>query len=308
MQGNIQEEKKLVGRLSTGGSLIGGVGDFKGDSAYEVAVKNGFEGTEEEWLKSLKGEAGVYVGSGDMPEDCFVQIDPEGEPFDCFPKLSQDNPNGIVGTNVVIGSPYGDGSLYDSGVNVFNVVTKDAFQKHDNEIVFVEPCGVAGQEENWEYQIKPSGININDVQQKFDTNNFITSATIEETVKAIKIDFPDKPIYKEFFIKLEVPADSSGANTAVTLRTSIDASSYFGYMRNGIAATKSFSWYHGFWRGAGWEGNCCQAQNNSVSTVYSMPYYPANGVSPMTGIALCSSGTTEVNYFRAGTKINIYGW
>lgn len=28
----------------------------KGDSAYEVAVKNGFEGTEEEWLASLKGE------------------------------------------------------------------------------------------------------------------------------------------------------------------------------------------------------------------------------------------------------------
>lgn len=29
----------------------------KGDSAYDVAVKNGFEGTEEEWLESLKAEA-----------------------------------------------------------------------------------------------------------------------------------------------------------------------------------------------------------------------------------------------------------
>ena len=28
----------------------------KGDSAYDVAVKNGFEGTEKEWLESLKGE------------------------------------------------------------------------------------------------------------------------------------------------------------------------------------------------------------------------------------------------------------
>ena len=30
----------------------------QGDSAYEVAVKNGFVGTEEEWLESLKGETG----------------------------------------------------------------------------------------------------------------------------------------------------------------------------------------------------------------------------------------------------------
>lgn len=28
-----------------------------GDSAYEIAVQNGFEGTKEEWLESLKGEA-----------------------------------------------------------------------------------------------------------------------------------------------------------------------------------------------------------------------------------------------------------
>lgn len=31
---------------------------IKGASAYEIAVKNGFEGTEEEWLESLKGGGG----------------------------------------------------------------------------------------------------------------------------------------------------------------------------------------------------------------------------------------------------------
>lgn len=31
---------------------------IQGDSAYEIAVQNGFNGTEEEWLASLKGEAG----------------------------------------------------------------------------------------------------------------------------------------------------------------------------------------------------------------------------------------------------------
>ena len=38
------------------------VGKFKyprnGDSAYQLAVNNGFIGTEEEWLASLKGEPG----------------------------------------------------------------------------------------------------------------------------------------------------------------------------------------------------------------------------------------------------------
>lgn len=38
-------------------SLRGRQGDI-GDSAYAVAVKNGFSGTEAEWLESLKGEPG----------------------------------------------------------------------------------------------------------------------------------------------------------------------------------------------------------------------------------------------------------
>ncbi|WP_313429803.1 hypothetical protein [Siminovitchia terrae] len=41
-------------------TLVGGEGGKgePGDSAYEIAVKNGFEGTEQEWLASLKGPKG----------------------------------------------------------------------------------------------------------------------------------------------------------------------------------------------------------------------------------------------------------
>ena len=39
------------------GSSEGGTGE-DGKSAYEIAVDNGFEGTEQEWLESLKGEPG----------------------------------------------------------------------------------------------------------------------------------------------------------------------------------------------------------------------------------------------------------
>ena len=60
MEGNATS-KKLVGTLSSGNSLHGGVGTVfakDGKSAYEVALANGFDGTETEWLESLKGEKG----------------------------------------------------------------------------------------------------------------------------------------------------------------------------------------------------------------------------------------------------------
>lgn len=42
-------------------------GSFDGKSAYEVAVENGFEGTEAQWLESLKGE-GVSAVLGDIQQ------------------------------------------------------------------------------------------------------------------------------------------------------------------------------------------------------------------------------------------------
>ena len=35
-----------------------GANMVRGFSAYEIAVKNGFTGTEEEWLASIRGEDG----------------------------------------------------------------------------------------------------------------------------------------------------------------------------------------------------------------------------------------------------------
>ena len=132
MEGTVASNKKLVGTLSSGGSMVGGVATvygkdgkdgIDGKSAYEIALTNGFEGTETEWLESIRGKdghtpvkgvdyfdgkdgkdgtmsfeelteeqkeslrgekgdpgnPGVYIGSGDMPEDCYVQIDPNGK-------------------------------------------------------------------------------------------------------------------------------------------------------------------------------------------------------------------------------------
>lgn len=51
----------LTGSADAGAKLRGKVNRLealRGYSAYEVALMNGFKGTEEEWLKSLKGDPG----------------------------------------------------------------------------------------------------------------------------------------------------------------------------------------------------------------------------------------------------------
>lgn len=87
---------EIKGAVATKGIMKGALQGLYGKdglSAYEVAVENGFEGSETEWLTSLKGEqgekgdkgdtgigvSGVYVGSGDMPDGYNVQIDPNGD-------------------------------------------------------------------------------------------------------------------------------------------------------------------------------------------------------------------------------------
>lgn len=53
--------------------------DFgKGDSAYQIAVANGFEGTEKEWLDSLKGESGESAYRGDSAYEIAVKNGFEG--------------------------------------------------------------------------------------------------------------------------------------------------------------------------------------------------------------------------------------
>lgn len=77
LQGSLPQSTSLKGILPKQSSIRGAVTypeKIYGKSAYEVAVMNGFEGTEEEWLESLKGE------KGDAPQkgvDYFTDADKE---------------------------------------------------------------------------------------------------------------------------------------------------------------------------------------------------------------------------------------
>jgi hypothetical protein len=65
--GKLTTEQNLVldFAIPAGDTGLGGLPGTPGDSAYTVAVNNGFVGTEEEWLESLKGEDG---GDGGLAE------------------------------------------------------------------------------------------------------------------------------------------------------------------------------------------------------------------------------------------------
>lgn len=65
LKGSVSGENTITGRISNKQSLSASaekISVIKGESAYQLAVLNGFKGTEEEWLESLKGEPGTSVG------------------------------------------------------------------------------------------------------------------------------------------------------------------------------------------------------------------------------------------------------
>lgn len=59
-----------------------GIQGSDGKSAYEVAVKNGFKGTESEWLSTLKGDAFEY--SDFTAEQLYNLRGPKGAKGDPF--------------------------------------------------------------------------------------------------------------------------------------------------------------------------------------------------------------------------------
>ena len=61
-------------------SLKGEKGDtgergIQGKSAYELAIDNGFEGTEEEWLESLKQMSSYTPGTGISISNNIISVD-----------------------------------------------------------------------------------------------------------------------------------------------------------------------------------------------------------------------------------------
>lgn len=73
---------EIRGYVTGMGSEVSGQVDSirgpRGYSAYQIAVQNGYEGTKEEWLESLRGERGEQGAQG-IPGERGEKGDP-GEP------------------------------------------------------------------------------------------------------------------------------------------------------------------------------------------------------------------------------------
>lgn len=78
---------------------VGKIVGNNGKSAYEIAVENGYNGSETEWLISLKGEQGQKGDTGEQgPQG---EIGPQGPQGDPGPTLEVDNEMSTSSTNPV---------------------------------------------------------------------------------------------------------------------------------------------------------------------------------------------------------------
>jgi len=109
-----------------------------GLSAYEIAVANGFTGTEAEWLESLRGEAGVQGVpglDGLSAYQLWVLAGNEGTEADFFEALrghdgtdGQNGQDGATGPQGDIGEPGADGpSAYQVWLALGNTGTAQDF-------------------------------------------------------------------------------------------------------------------------------------------------------------------------------------
>lgn len=98
------------------------LGRVTGYSAYEIAVENGFVGTEQEWLASLKGQKGDTGSAG-----------PQGEV----------GPTGPAGSNGTNGQDGADGTTFTPSVSAEGVIswTNDGGKTNPQSVNIKGPAG-----------------------------------------------------------------------------------------------------------------------------------------------------------------------
>ena len=99
MKGRIEKKQQLVGVLNQAQQMSGTLAGplVRGFSAYDIAVMEGYVGTQEEWLETLRGKEGAVGPQG-----------PKGDPGEAGPK-------GNDGYTPVKGVDYFDGQPGDTG-------------------------------------------------------------------------------------------------------------------------------------------------------------------------------------------------
>jgi hypothetical protein len=108
----------LITRETDTEIIAQGVPGVRGASAYEVAVKNGFTGTEKEWLNSLVGSDGAIGPEGPVgPKGDIGPVGPIGPQGIQGPKgdVGERGPQGVQGEQGVQGPAGATGPKGDKG-------------------------------------------------------------------------------------------------------------------------------------------------------------------------------------------------
>lgn len=164
-----------------------------GKSAYEVAVKNGYAGTEQQWLSSLKGYSYNRI------VDFFTTTTENETTFEL--------------------SKYGENCFLDVFVNGFlRPASQYSIQNTDDKyyVVFNNALNKTGTEIQ---------INITEIVNGDSEWEIIKELTLEEESKSIAIDFENG--YKEIDVRFNFEASSSEATRPGELMFRInDAKTY----------------------------------------------------------------------------------
>ena len=122
-----------------------------GKSAYEVAVENGFQGTVEEWLASLKGVSPRIGENGNW----FI-----GDTDTGVPANGVYNPNDITQEDI---DSYFDSEVIDDGHTDSPITPEDIDSYFDREVIIDASDTPISQDDIDNYFDNTPGISDNDV-------------------------------------------------------------------------------------------------------------------------------------------------
>jgi hypothetical protein len=135
-QGLTIDGEGVVSVVGGGGEGIPGADGEDGASAYEIAVANGFDGTEQQWLTSLIGSAGADGAPGEQgPPGADGVNGIDGAPgADGAPgRDGIDGINGIDGAPGEQGPPGADGINGADGASAYEIAVANGFNGTEQE-------------------------------------------------------------------------------------------------------------------------------------------------------------------------------
>lgn len=144
LTGSAESNNVLRGKLS-------GLEVIHGHSAYEVAVINGFHGTEEEWLASLTGATGATGASGYTPEkgvDYYTEEEKQALVAEVLAVVNENTVAAKIGEVALLASAWvGDEDPYSQVVEIVGVTENSQVDLtpsveqlaifHDKDLAFV---------------------------------------------------------------------------------------------------------------------------------------------------------------------------